>query len=185
MIASSVSALTLIRMRAGLPAAAAAPTPRISSMRRAAEVERRDEQLAEPLRAAEARQMVEEVGEVRRDVLVGREEPEVLVEARRAGVVVAGADVDVAAQLVALPADHERRLRMDLQVVEPVDDVDPGLLERSRPLDVPPLVEARLQLDEAHATACPPRRPRSAPARPASPRSSGTPSTSCRSRRGP
>ena len=40
---------------------------------------------------------------------------------------------------------------MDLEVREAVDDVDARLLERARPLDVAPLVEARLQLDEADA----------------------------------
>ena len=40
---------------------------------------------------------------------------------------------------------------MHLEIGEAVDDVDAGLLERSRPLDVAVLVEARLQLDEAHA----------------------------------
>ena len=161
-----------------------AATARISSMSRVAEVERRDEQLAEPLRPPEAGQVVEEVGDVGGDLLVGREEPEVLVEARRDGVVVAGADVDVAAQPVALAPDDERRLRVDLQVREAVDDVDARPLERSRPLDVAALVEARLQLDEADALLARPRPPRSAPARAASRRSSGTRSSSARSRRG-
>ena len=40
---------------------------------------------------------------------------------------------------------------MDLHVGEAVDDVHAGLLERARPLDVAPLVEARLQLDDADA----------------------------------
>ena len=38
---------------------------------------------------------------------------------------------------------------MDLHVGEAVDDVHPRLLELARPLDVPTLVEAGLQLDEA------------------------------------
>ena len=59
-------------------------------------LERRHEQLAEPLRPAEAGHVVEDVGDVGRDLLVGREDADVLVEARRRGVVVAGADVDVA-----------------------------------------------------------------------------------------
>ena len=115
-----------------------------------AEVERRNEQLAEPPRPAEAGQEVEEIGDVGRDVRVCREEAEVLVGPGRRGVVVAGADVCVPAQLSIFPADDERGLRMDLQVGEPVDDVDAGLLERAGPADVPALVEARLQLDEAN-----------------------------------
>ena len=40
---------------------------------------------------------------------------------------------------------------MDLEVGEAVDDVHARLLERARPLDVPALVEAGLELDEADA----------------------------------
>ena len=59
-------------------------------------LERSDEQLAELLRAAEAGDVVEDVGDVGRDLLVGREEADVLVQAGRRGVVVAGSDMDVA-----------------------------------------------------------------------------------------
>ena len=63
--------------------------------------------------------------------------------------VVAGADVHVAAHRAALATHEERELRMNLQVVLAEDDVDAGALERARPFDVAPLVEARLELDEA------------------------------------
>ena len=53
------------------------------------EVERRDEHLAEALRPPETGDEVEEVGDVGGDVGVGREEPDVLVDARGRGVVVA------------------------------------------------------------------------------------------------
>jgi hypothetical protein len=62
-----------------------------------AEIERRDEELPKLARSPEAGDVVEEVGDVRCDVVVGREEPEVLVQARVAGMVVARADVDVTA----------------------------------------------------------------------------------------
>ena len=115
----------------------------------AAQRERRDEQLAEARRLPEAGDVVEEVGDVRGDLLVRGEDADVLVQARGRGVVVPGADVRVAAQHVALAPDDERHLRVDLEVGEAVDDVDAGLLQRARPLDVPALVEARLELDEA------------------------------------
>ena len=77
---SSVSALTLIRIARGL-AVRGRLRDRADLLDQAgAQVERRDEQLPEPLRPAEAGQVVEEVGDVGRDVLVGREEAEVLVE---------------------------------------------------------------------------------------------------------
>ena len=115
----------------------------------AAERERRDEQLAELLRPPEAGDVVEEVGDVGGDLLVGGEDPEVLVEPRRRRVVVPGADVGVATERVALAPDDERHLRVDLEIGEAVRDVDARLLERSRPLDVAELVEAGLELDEA------------------------------------
>ena len=111
--------------------------------------ERRDEQLPEALRAPEPGHVVEEVGDVGRDLLVGREEPEVLVDPGGRGVVVACPDVDVAPEAVGLAPDDERHLRVDLQVGESVHDVHARLLHRARPLDVAPLVEARLQLEEA------------------------------------
>ena len=115
-----------------------------------AHLERRHEQLAESLRAPEAGDVVEDVGDVGRDLLVGREDPDVLVVARGRGVVVARADVDVAPQPARLAADDERHLGVDLHVREAVDDVHARLLQLARPLDVAPLVEAGLQLDEAH-----------------------------------
>ena len=124
MIASSVSALTLIRMRAACRPPPRRRPPRISSISALRRLNGATSSLRNRCGRPKPGQVVEEVGDVRRDVLVGREEPEVLVEPRRARVVVAGADVDVAAQLVALAADDERRLRVDLQVGEPVDDVD-------------------------------------------------------------
>ncbi len=115
----------------------------------AAERERRNEQLPKALRAPEARDVVEEVGDIGRDGVVGGEDSDVLVDARRRGVVVAGADVRIPAQGVALAADDERHLRVDLHVGKPVHDVDARLFERLRPLDVAQLVEPRFQLDKA------------------------------------
>ncbi len=151
MIASSVSALIFRTMRARLPGGRRRRDAPDLLDQPVAQVERRDEDLAEALRPAEAGEVVEEIGDVRGDVLVGREEAEVLVEPRRPGVVVPRSDVDVAPQHVALAANDQRRLRVDLQVVEPVDDVHARLLEGPRPLDVQPLVEACLELDEADA----------------------------------
>ena len=113
------------------------------------EGERRHEQLAERAGPPEAGQVVEEVGDVGSDLLVGREEAEVLVAAGGDGVVVAGAEMDIAAQAARLAPHHERRLPVDLESWEAVDDVDAGLLECSRPLDVAAFVAARLDLDEA------------------------------------
>src|SRR5882672_5985729 len=57
----------------------------------------------------------------------------------------------VPAELVSLAAYDERRLGVNLEIRESVDDVDAGLLERARPADVSILVETRLQLNQRHA----------------------------------
>jgi hypothetical protein len=75
--------------------------------------------------------VVEEVGDVGGDVLVRREDPEVLVQARGGRVVVPGADVCVPAERPALAAHDEGHLGVDLHVGEAVDHVHAGLLERA------------------------------------------------------
>ena len=91
---------------------------------------------------------VEQVGDILAHCGVAGDEAEVLVQAGRLGVVVAGAEVAVAAQLVALLAHHHGQLAVRLEAHETVDDVDPGLLQLAGPLDIGLLVEARLDLDE-------------------------------------
>ena len=77
------------------------------------------------------------------------EQAEVLVQPRGLRVVVAGADVGVAAQAaVGLLADDQRELAVRLEADHAVDDVAAGLLERAGPLDVGLLVEARVDLDD-------------------------------------
>ena len=115
-----------------------------------AQVGGRDEQLAVALRAPEAGQVVEEVGDVGGDVGPAGEEARVGVEPRGARVVVAGADVHVAADAAVLAAHHERALGVRLERREAVHDVHAGALQRARPADVARLVEARLELDQHH-----------------------------------
>ncbi len=133
----------------------------------------RHQHLAVVQRAPVAGQVVEHVGDVGADLLVGREQAEVGVQARRRGVVVAGADVHVVAHAVALAAHDEHALGVRLQRRLAVDDVHAGLLHRLRPVDVHALVEARLAARRARPPACRARSRRSAPARAASRRSCG------------
>ncbi len=95
-------------------------------------------------------EVVEEVGDVGGEVGVGGQEPEVLVQTSRAGMVIPRADVAVAGDVIALIADHERELRVRLEPDHAVHHVDPGLLEHTRPRDVRFLVEARGELHESH-----------------------------------
>ena len=83
--------------------------------------------------AGEPGQVVEQLAEVRADLGVAGQEPEVLVQPGGGRVVVAGADVGVAAQTVRLVPDDERALGVGLQAHDAVDDVDAGLLQAAWP----------------------------------------------------
>ena len=109
---------------------------------------RGDEQPAVPLLDAEPGQMVEQLAEIGADRRVGGQQTEIFVRAGRLGVVVAGPDVGVAAQAVAVVAHDEHALGVRLQPDEAVDDMDAGTFEHLRPGDVRLLVEAGLELDE-------------------------------------
>src|SRR5258708_1312264 len=99
------------------------------------EAERRDEELPEVRGSPEARQVVEEIGDVRRDVRVGGEEPEVLVRARGDAVVVPRAEMNVAAEAAPFTPHHKRRLPMGPSAGGFLHDVPSRLLECAGPLD--------------------------------------------------
>ena len=113
-----------------------------------AQAVRRDEQASERPLARQPGQDVEQVRDVRAELRSAGQQAEVDVLPRRLGVVVAGPDVDVAAQPGALAPDDERRLGVRLEPDQPVHDVGAGALELARPDDVGLLVEARLDLDQ-------------------------------------
>src|SRR5207248_2289825 len=113
---------------------------------RCLEVERGDLELPPRHRLGVAGEQVEERGCVGAEVLLGGEERQVRVDARGARVVVARSQMHVAVQARALAADDERGFGMGLVADEPVDDVDPRLLEGARPDDVCLLVHASLEL---------------------------------------
>ena len=113
-----------------------------------AQAVRRDEQPAERPLARQAGQVVEQVGDVRAELRPAGQQADVDVQPRRLRVVVAGPDVDVAAQPGPLAPDDQGRLRVRLEPDQPVDDVRPGALELARPDDVGLLVEAGLDLDQ-------------------------------------
>ena len=72
--------------------------------------------------------------------------------------VVAGADVGVAAQPVPVPADHEDHLAVGLQADHAVGDMHARLLQAGGPLDVVLLVKAGLQLQHHRHLLAVPRR---------------------------
>ena len=106
------------------------------------------EQAAEAGAWGVAGELVEQGGQVLGDVAVAGQQPQVLVAAGGLGVVVAGADVAVAAQAVGLLAHDEQQLAVRLEADHAVDDVDAGALKLAGPGDIGLLIEAGLDLHD-------------------------------------
>ena len=81
----------------------------------------RDQQTLELAPRGPPGELVEEPGEIFPDVRVAGEQAVVLVEARRLRVIVAGADVAIAAQPVGLLPDDEGELAVRLEAHDAVD----------------------------------------------------------------
>ena len=108
----------------------------------------RHQQLAVSMLPAVAGEEVEQLRDVGAQVGVRRKQANVLVPVRRAGVVVAGADVHVVLDALPLAADDERHLGVGLKTDQPVNDMDVGLFECPCPRNVRLLIPASLELDE-------------------------------------
>src|SRR5262249_16013770 len=80
------------------------------------------------------------------EIRVAREEAEVGVNARRLGIVIAGPQVDVAANAVVFAADDQGHLAVRLETGKAEDDVDARFFEGTGPDNVSFLVEASTQL---------------------------------------
>src|ERR1017187_4666873 len=106
------------------------------------------EQAPERPLAGEPGQDIEQVGHVGPDLGPTRQQANVDIQPGGLRVVVAGPDVDVAAEQVALTPNDEGNLGVGLEAHQAVDDVGAGPLERARPDDVLLLVKARLDLDQ-------------------------------------
>ena len=117
---------------------------------RLAEAVRRHGQLAVVGLAAVAGERVEQCGHVGCKVPVGSEQAEVLVDASRVGVEVAGADEAVVGDSPGLTPHHHRQLAVGLQTHDAVGHMHARALQDACPLDVGVLVEAGLQLDDHH-----------------------------------
>ncbi len=111
-----------------------------------AHAHRRHQQLPVAVLARHAGEHVEEVGDVRRERQVRGQQAQVRVDAGGLGVVVAGADVDVAAQPAGLASHHESALGVGLEADQAVGHVGACALEGAGPDDVGALVEAGLDL---------------------------------------
>ena len=183
-MSGSVRLLTLIRIRACSPASAAAATARMCSTSSLRRLNGATRILRNALRPAEAGDEVEEVGDVGGDVRVGGEQADVLVDPRGRRVVVAGADVHVAPQPVALAPDDERRLRVDLQVAGSRRRRGRLPARASAPIRCCAARRSAPSARRRRRSACRSRPPRSAPARAPSRGSCGRRSSSASRRAG-
>ena len=149
MIGSSTREFVLILIRAGRPASWCAISRSILAIRPPRRECGRDQQPPVGGVVGVAGQVDEQVRDVLADQRVGGEQAEVLVVPGGLGVVVARADVAVAAQLAGrlLPYD-QGQLAVGLEPDDAVDDVAAGLLQLARPGDVGVLVEAGLDLHD-------------------------------------
>src|SRR5918997_5574070 len=107
-----------------------------------------DEQFLVLLLLGVAGQVVKEIRAILAQSWVVGKVGEVRVKPGGRGVVVAGAEVDVAPQASSLAADDEADLGVRLQADDAVGDVYTLGLQPARPADVRLLVEARLQFHE-------------------------------------
>ena len=95
-----------------------------------------------------AGQQIEQRRGIRSILVAAGEHSQVGVDLRGRGVVVAGAQVDIPAELGSLLPDHQRHLAMGFQVEKPVHDMHAGPFHLPCPVDVVVLVEAGLQLHD-------------------------------------
>src|SRR5262249_20718962 len=61
--------------------------------------------------------------------------------------IVAGAEMDIAPDLIGVAPDDEQRFAMRFQSYDPVNDVRPGFLESARPLNISRFIKPRAQFD--------------------------------------
>ena len=80
------------------------------------------------------------------DVGIGGDQADIGIGARGAGVIVAGTQVHVAAQLATFAPHHQQHLGVGLVADHAIDDLDAGILQPVGQAQVGFLVEARAQL---------------------------------------
>ena len=112
------------------------------------ELERRLQQSPQARRLRQAGQLQEDLVHIVADCFVAGEQAVVGVAARRTGMVVAGAEVAVAAYALRFAAHDQHQLGVRLVADHAVHDVRAGFLQPRRQLDVGLFIEARAQLDD-------------------------------------
>jgi hypothetical protein len=116
--------------------------------RRWVQGERRLPEVFQRARLAQAGELLEDFGDVVGDFLVAGQQAEVGVEAGGARMVVAGAEVDVAAQSAFFAAHDEQQLGVRLVADDAIDHMGADFFQLGCPADVGFFVEARHQFDD-------------------------------------
>ena len=93
-------------------------------------------------------QDVEQLRDIRSDLLIAGEESEVAVDTSGHRVVVPGSRVHISPDTSGFPADDQQQFAVSLEPGESVDDVHAGLLQLAGPPEVVLLVEASFQFDQ-------------------------------------
>src|SRR5262249_38966308 len=112
------------------------------------EIDRGERDFFQVLGLGIARYIVEQPRSIPAERRLGGEEGEIGIDLRRHRMIVAGAVMNVAAHICALPPHHHRHLGMRLELDEAENDLRTGALKVARPLDVRFLIETGLELDE-------------------------------------
>ena len=134
-------------MRPPLPARALAISRSISAVQGFVQLEGRLQEPSQARCLGEAGELQEDLMHVVADGLIGSEQTVVGVSAGGAGMVVAGAQVAVAADPLGFAPHDQHHLGVGLVADHAVHDVRAGFLQARRQLDVRFLVEARAQFD--------------------------------------
>ncbi len=106
------------------------------------------QQLAQLRHLREAGELQENLVNIFADGLVGSHEAVIGIQPRGLGVVVAGAQVAVAAQAFFLAPHHHHQFRVGLESEYSVHDVRTGFLQLGGQFDIGLLIETRPQLDD-------------------------------------
>ena len=136
-------------MCAGRPAAACSCLAADEAEEAFGHGERRDEQRAVVVDLGVRGEVVEDHVHALGDLRIAGEQAQVGVEARGDGVVIAGAEVAVAAGDAVFVAAHQHgQLAVGLEADDAVEDLHAGVFHAARPADVGGFVEAGHELDD-------------------------------------
>src|SRR5208282_4047283 len=113
-----------------------------------AQVDRRDRNFFRLPRTRVSRHVVEESHRIVAKGRIASEERKIGIDLRSDRVIVAGAEMDVGAEHLALTPHHKGDFGVGLEVEEPINHLSAGSLEVARPADVGRLIEPRLEFDD-------------------------------------